>query len=158
MSNQSVSEELILLIRRLFFKDREKEFFQQRDLILQAITYPAHYLHGRGVGMDEEPYRDLVKGVILDIHSKSPVIKFFGAYFLGAIQKHMVYRGEKYYYEGVKARNRLTPLVEGIMAAKAFAPRSREKNCEALALAHTALKTSRKRRIAPSAGKQLSLI
>jgi hypothetical protein len=100
-------EEMLQLLRREFFASvPEKQFFQERNLLLQAVTYPADYLHRRGAALPATQYRAILQTVIDTIkeYGNRKRIRRFSAYFLDCVQKHMQHHGEEYYIEAKQAR------------------------------------------------------
>ena len=58
MSASDLPDDLVNLflrsIRNQFYQGHEKLFFQEKRMLLMAITYPASYLKERGVGLPEK--------------------------------------------------------------------------------------------------------
>ncbi len=98
---------MLALIRREFFaKTPAKLFFQERGLLLQAVSYPATYLNDRGVACQASRYRAILMTVINTIkrHGNRAKIARFSAYFLHAIQTHMQHHGDEYYQAAKEPR------------------------------------------------------
>ncbi len=101
MTADELTGEMLALLRREFFAGlSEKQFFQERNLLLQAITWPARWLNERGARMPGTRYRAILMTVIGTIkrHGKRAKIERFSAYFLHSVQEHMKHHGDEYYY------------------------------------------------------------
>jgi hypothetical protein len=100
-------EEMLRLIRREFFGHlTEKRFFQERPRLIEAITWPAHWMNERGVRLPASGYRRILGKVIDTIkrHGNREKIQRFSVYFLHSVQEHMKHHGDEYYYETKAAR------------------------------------------------------
>ena len=95
------------VLRNQFYPDEQKAFYQQRSLLIQAITHPAAYLAARGVGLTEADHRKILTEQIRTIqhHGDTAAIRYFCRYFLHAIQQHMKFHGEDYYDSGKRIRD-----------------------------------------------------
>jgi hypothetical protein len=116
------AEQLVQLIRREFFAGvPDKQFFQERNLLLQAVTYPADWLHRRGAKLQEPPYRQILQTVIdtIKAHGNRAKIRRFSAYFLHAVQTHMQHHGEEYYQASKRlpAAGAVVPEIVGELRA-----------------------------------------
>lgn len=102
------NEQLGLIRRRFFAKTPEKQFFQERDLLLQAVAFPAAHIYKRyGVAGTDPLYGRILANVIDTIVRKGnrAKIKRFSVYFLHCVQEHMSHHGEEYYKAAVAARS-----------------------------------------------------
>jgi hypothetical protein len=102
-----LAEELLLVVRREFYRTApEKRFFQERNLLLQAVTYPADWLKRHGAALPAAKYRVILQTVIdtIKAHGNQVRIRSFSAYFLDCVQKHMLHQGEKYYLDAKQLR------------------------------------------------------
>lgn len=100
-------EEMLCLVRREFFaKYTDKRFFQERTMLIQAITWPARWMNDRGVKARPEIYRGILRTVIKTIRERGNVarIRRFSVYFLHSVQEHMKHHGDQYYYTAKAAR------------------------------------------------------
>ncbi|SRR6266496_305001 len=100
-------EEMLRLIRREFFVQKtDRRFFQERSMLIQAITWPAKWMNDRGARLPALGYRRILIKVIGTIkrHGNLAKIQRFSAYFLYAVQEHMTHHGDEYYYEAKAAR------------------------------------------------------
>ncbi|CAN5356812.1 hypothetical protein BH09VER1_BH09VER1_28850 [soil metagenome] len=117
-------EEYLRRVRSQFMADLpEKAYFQQRRLLIQAITFPAAYLHERGVWLPVKRLREILDEIIKGIkhHGATDRIQYFGIYFLTAVQSHMKIRQEAYYEEGKLSRTKpigSMPLAEVMPGVK----------------------------------------
>jgi hypothetical protein len=146
-AGDELAEELLRQIRREFFaKWPDKRFYQERSLLLQAVTYPARYFNDRGAALGEAKYRAIIQTVIdaIKAHGKRAKIKRFSAYFLHSIQAHMSHHGEQYYYESKGARP-AGDFIPGIVDAMTAYTRAVDIT-ETLAAVHRALKSKGGRR------------
>lgn len=117
MSAAELAEQMLQVVRREFFSGTpEKQFFQERNLLLQAVTYPADWLHRLGAELPAAEYRRILQTVIDTIreHGNRAKITRFSAYFLHAVQTHMQHHGEEYYIASKQLRPAST-AVPGIV-------------------------------------------
>lgn len=94
-------------IRTKFYPDNEKGFYQERTLLLRAITHPAHWLKDRGVSLPEAKLEAILNEILRGImhHGDTGNIGFLSAYLLKAVQTHMSKQGDRYYDEAKALRN-----------------------------------------------------
>jgi hypothetical protein len=100
-------EEMLRRIRREFFSQHtEKRFFQERQMLIQAITWPAEWMNRRGAKLPASGYRRILGTVIQTINRHGEQVKFrrFSLYFFKALQEHMNHHGDEY-YEAAKCRS-----------------------------------------------------
>lgn len=100
-------EEMLRLIRSAFFaKHTDKRFYQERTLLIEAITWPAKWMNERGVQAPASLYRRILAIVIETIKRKGnrAKIRRFSVYFLHSVQEHLKHHGDEYYYEAKAAR------------------------------------------------------
>ena len=97
--------EFLQLLRRQFYGDNDKAFFQQRSYLIQAIGWIAGWLKDRGVWLPLDRQRQILQHVIREIqhHGNTSRIAFFGGYFLAAVQRHLKHNDDHYYEEGKTA-------------------------------------------------------
>jgi hypothetical protein len=88
-----------------------KRFYQERNLLIQAIAWPGDWMDRRGVRLRDDAaaihlYRKILGRVIQTIkrHGRCDRIKRFSAYLLHSVQEHMRYHGEEYYEQAKAAR------------------------------------------------------
>lgn len=151
MKPEELSYQLLGIIKREFYKGNDKGFFQERNLLLQAATYPARWLDDRAVRLPEDRYREILLNVIHTIksHGATAEIRRFSAYFLHSVQEHMKHQGEKYYEQG-KSMNRVIEDVFHGLEARRKMP-AMDATVPALADVHRFLKTGGGRKPKPKA-------
>ena len=93
-------------IRRQFYPDDEKGFFQQRTVLIDALTTPARWLDERGVRIPERRLCEILDEILKGIMNFGATgeIQYFCRYFLYAVQQHMKHQGDRYYEEGKSLR------------------------------------------------------
>lgn len=116
------AEQLLQLIRGEFFAGvPDKQFFQERNLLLQAVTYPADWLNRHGAKLPEPQYQQILQTVIdtIKAHGNRAKIRRFSAYFLHAVQTHMQHHGEEYYQASKRlpAAGAVVPAIVGELRA-----------------------------------------
>src|SRR3954467_15682905 len=110
MAPEFLNEQLALVRRTFFAKKTDRQFFQERDLLRQAIAFPAAHLKDRygltarsprGIKKLVGIYRQILRTVIDTIkqHGAVKKIERFSVYFLHAVQEHLKHHGEEYYQE-----------------------------------------------------------
>lgn len=108
MSPSEFANDQLGLIRRTFFAEAgDSEFYQERNLLLQAIAFPAAHLKERySVSTPDSLSRTILITVIkaIQAHGKRREIERFSVYFLHCVQKHMEHHGEGYYTQAKAAR------------------------------------------------------
>jgi hypothetical protein len=88
-------------IRKEFFAGKtDKQFFQERNMLEQAICYPAKWLDERGSMMRSTDYAEILATVLGTIreHGRKKRIERVSAYLLHCVEEHMRHHGEDYYY------------------------------------------------------------
>ncbi len=139
-------------IRNQFYRGCEKLFHQERNLLLQAITYPASYLHARGVGLPLARYKSLLTSVIrtINAHGHLAQVRSPGRYLLHAVQEHMKHQGEVYYDAGKRTRDALADVMLGLKPRTKGPEIQADSPVATLADAHrilTAAKGGRKKKL-----------
>lgn len=107
MTAAEFAEEQLAVIRQTFFATMpDKRFFQERNLLLQAVTYPAEWLNRREARLPGSKYRVILQTVIgtIKAHADRAKIKRVSAYLLHAVQTHMQHHGEDYLIAAKKPR------------------------------------------------------
>lgn len=99
MSAAAFVDEMLAVIRREFFAGKtDRQFFQERNALLQAVTYPADWLNRKGAKLPASKYRAILQTVIDTIKARGcGRYERFSVYFLHAVQRHMLHQGDKYY-------------------------------------------------------------
>jgi len=144
MSPAQLADEMLATLRKEFFRgSHERVFFQQRDLLRQAITFPAKYLNDRGAASWGALPGDPVDG---DRHHKRhgnrAKIERFSVYFLHCIQAHMQHHGDEY-YEASKQPRTVGSLAAGLLQ-KARSSEPADNTVETLAEVHRILSSGRR--------------
>ncbi|MEI6034491.1 MAG: hypothetical protein WCS65_09455 [Verrucomicrobiae bacterium] len=163
MADSDLVKTYLHRIRTQFYPDDEKGFFQQRSILLNAITTPARWLDERGVRIPERRLCQILDEILKGImhHGATGKIQYFCRYFLFAVQEHMRHQGDRYYEEG-KSLRAITNTAMEVLTKKQRARLSDAQDATTSRLAdlnrlvrETAVK-KRKQAKAP-AGKQLDL-
>jgi hypothetical protein len=92
MSPWDFANELLALIRRTFFAEAlDSDFYKERNLLLQAIAFPAARLKTRfPVNTPDSLSRSILSAVIETIKTHGAKKRDrFSVYFLFCVQKHM---------------------------------------------------------------------
>lgn len=132
--------DLLGVVRRQFYSGNDKRFFQERWLLVQAITAPALWFDERGVKCNDERYRSLILGRLREIkeHGQVAQIRRFPAYLLHSIQTHLKHHGEEIYVEAKAIREKVDLALQGLAKMPKNAP---DGTVEALVMARKALKS-----------------
>jgi hypothetical protein len=111
-----LTERFLRSLRHQFYKGRDKLYFQERNLLLQAICWPARYLDERAVRISAERYQSILTTVIrtINTHGNLAQVRSLGRYLLHAVQEHMRHHGEDYYEIGKATRNALDDVMRGL--------------------------------------------
>lgn len=106
MAGENILEDYLGTLRKQFYPDDSKAFFQQKSMLITAITTPARWLDERGVKVPDRRHREILDTIIKGImhHGATGKIQYFCRYFLHAVQEHMSHNGERYYEEGKSLR------------------------------------------------------
>jgi hypothetical protein len=150
-------EEMLRQIRREFFQDKaDKPFFQEREMLIEAITWPAHWMNERGAKLPASGYRRILGKVIGTIKRHGNQVKFrrFSLYFFKAVQEHMNHHGDEYYYE---AKVRPISAVLPAVTRHVRPGRAPDRTTETLAQMNQILRSPGGRRRARQPGRQPEL-
>jgi hypothetical protein len=149
-------EEMLRQIRREFLGKNDKRFYQERSMLIEAITWPAIWMDKRGARMPASGYRRILRIVIGTIKRHGNQVKFrrFSLYLFKAVQEHMDHHGEEYYYQAkVRPIGAIVPAV-----ARDVRPgRARDSVTETLSQMNKVLRSRGGRRRRDSIG-QLDLL
>jgi hypothetical protein len=106
MAGSDLVKNYLHRLRSQFYPDDEKGFFQQRTVLIDAITTPARWLDERHVRLPERRLCQILDEIIKGIQNfgATAKIQFFCRYFLYAVQEHMKHQGDRYYDEGKSLR------------------------------------------------------
>lgn len=146
-ANQFVAEMLASIRRDFFAKLTERQFYQERSMLMRTITYPARWITERGTGATATIglVRRVLVTVIDTIKSKGNTagIERFSVYFLHCVQRHMMIHGEDYYI-AAKAPKTSAAVVDGVMrriagAGDSSGRQARDSAVENLAEVHRVL-------------------
>jgi hypothetical protein len=145
----SESAEFVLAgVRRDFYANVDaKRFFQDRSMLMRAITQPAQWLKKRGARLPGSKYRAILATVIDTIKRHGAREKgYFPRYFLFCVQEHMKHHGDEYLAQAktLDGKRNIGPraineLVTG--ALKGTTPGGVDLTVDVLAEAHRALIT-----------------
>jgi len=120
---EQLTESFLRHIRKQFYpagRDGDKRFFQERRMLLQAITWPARWLDERVVRLTATRYKELLNTIISTIvrHGDVSKVRSFGRYLLHSIQEHMRHHGDEYYDVGKASRSLVTDVMLRVRQAK----------------------------------------
>lgn len=106
-------------LRRTFYaKTPEKRFFQEKSLLLSAISFPAAHLKDRYHVSTPDALSAAILGTVthsIVTKGNREKIERFSCYFLHCVQEHMAHHGEEY-YERAKAARRAAEALPEIVA------------------------------------------
>lgn len=118
MTASEFAHEQLAVIRKTFFAGKtDRQFFQERDLLEQAISFPAAHLQQRyGIKAPDSVYAAALRTVVETIVAKGNRAKIerFSVYFLHCVQEHLKHHGEEY-YDAAKSSLRLTEQLPDIV-------------------------------------------
>jgi hypothetical protein len=150
MTADEFAAEMLAELRKEFFaRTPDKQFHQEKHLLLQAIAFPARYLNDRGASALPSKYRAILHEVITTIKKKGNrgQIRRFSVYFLHCVQEHMKHHGDDYYDDAKAARpvaSLVNTAIRKLRATEAF------RTTDALSQAHRTLATRAGRKKAPA--------
>lgn len=159
---QQTIEKLLGAIRRRFYSGGEdaerKRWHRDRQDLIKALTWPAHWMHERGVSISQPRYRLLLEERLADISAYGVPKRrraYFPSYLLKCLQDHFAHHGETLYDELKHIRNALY----GMEIRMNIRPPAREPEEEIAVLARThrllAVKAKARRKAPNSSEKQL---
>lgn len=133
-------EQLLGNIRSQFYTTTpDKKFFEDRNVLLLAVTWPATWLKERGCTWSAERYFQVLRTILVGIksHGATGEIRYFPGYLLRCVQDHFRHNSDAYCDEGKKTRNAWEMAIGKAMgAARADALRRDEAAIDLLAQAH----------------------
>jgi hypothetical protein len=152
MAPEFLNEQLGLIRKTFFAGKTDRQFFQERDLLSQAIAFPAAHLKERyGVKAPDSVYGNALRTVIETIVAKGNRAKIerFSVYFLYCVQEHMKHHGEEY-YDAAKASLRLAEQLPDVLGRVRRG--EIERTADVLIELHRTLKSraGRKKKAAPA--------
>lgn len=119
MSPSELTDDVLATLLREFFAGRRtSQWYQQIDLLRQAIAYPAKYLNDRGARLTASQYKAILSTVIDTIKRKGNrgAIERFSPYFAACVQSHMMHQGDRYLAAAKDAEARpVGSLVAGVL-------------------------------------------
>jgi hypothetical protein len=142
-------DELLTNIRNQFYTEATaKKFFTDRNVLLLAVTYPAHWLKERGITWSADRYFQTLRDLLQEIkrHGATGSIKYFPGYLLKCVQDHFAHNSDTYCEEGKRMRSTWErALGRAISAAQSEQMRADEQTVAVLAQAHRVLAINRHR-------------
>ena len=119
MLPEALTARFLRSIRKQFYPGAEKHFFQELNLLKQAIAYPANWLDMRGVRLNAERYQAILTTVIRTVNQNGNLaaVRSPGRYLLHAVQEHMKHQGETYYNQAKSTRNAIDAVMAGLRPA-----------------------------------------
>lgn len=154
---RQIVQDFLHVLRNQFYSDKPKAFYQERGILIRAITWPAAYLAKRGVGLTEADHRQLLTDQIRAIqhHGNTAEIRYFCRYFLHVIQQHMKFHGEDYYDSGKGIRALAAGALDSLQAKAAAGALD---TTDRLAEIHAAISIPKRRRKATASPQQLEFL
>jgi hypothetical protein len=153
------TEKILAQIKAQFYDSRlsEKRFYQDRRMLLYAVTWPATWLDKRGLPITSQAYQKLLIQRLNDIAKHGNPARYqpyFPRYLLKTIQDWFAHHGEDLYEELKHVRNQLCDI-EGLLRSQPT--QSNQDVVTPIAQAHTllAVQCCRKKR---ADNKQLKLL
>jgi hypothetical protein len=110
MTPEEFTSEMLQELRHEFMRGAsDKQFFQERTTLIEAITLPARYLNDRGAVALTAKYRGILHTIMNTIRRKGnrAVVRRFSIYFLKCVQEHMHHHGEDYYNDSKSLSGRV---------------------------------------------------
>ena len=152
-----IVQDFLHVLRTQFYADKAKAFYQERAILIRAITWPAAYLAKRGVGLTEADHRQLLTDQIRTIqhHGDTAAIRYFCRYFLHVIQQHMKFHGEDYYDSGKGIRALAAGALDSLQARAAAGAL---ETTDRLAEIHAAIRLPKRRKKAAATPEQLEFL
>ena len=153
------TEKLLAQIKQDFYTctSSDKAFYEDRRMLLYALTWPAKWLDQRGLQMDAEQYEELLAqrlNAIVQHGDPKRYQRYFPRYLLKCLQDWFAHHGEELYEDLKHVRNqlyRIEALLEACASEKA-------KNIVTpMAQAHTILSHRRHRKHNKEDTRQLKL-
>ena len=115
-------EDFVRTIKAQFYLDvPEQRFRQQRAMLVQAITYPANWLVGKGMNQEisASRYRQLIDDVVQEVKRFGQMSEAHSPahYFFKVMKSHMEHHGEEYYDECRGIRNAVAQVTSRLSKA-----------------------------------------
>jgi len=150
-------------LKNQFYPDNAKDFYQQRSILITAITTPAHWLDERGVRLPEARIDAILTDILRGImhHGDTAHIAYFCRYYLKAVQDHMKHQGDKYYEEGKSLRFIVDSALENLSKKQAAKlPDAQDRTTSELAALNRLVNATRvkKKKVTKVQSTQLDLL
>lgn len=131
---------------RDFYPKTGNLFFQENNLLLQAIAYPARWLDDRGVAISAARYTKMLTEIIriIKAHGNLTAMRSPARYLLHAVQEHMKHHGEDYYEIGKATRNAFEDAINGLKSRAKSAEKTADSTVSTLAQTHRVLAAAKK--------------
>jgi hypothetical protein len=127
LSSDLVETFLRILRDQFYFAAKERLYFQERHLLIKAITLPANYLATRGMTSEipADRYRQIIMEVIQTVkgHGTMADAHSPARYFWKVMQSHLQHHGDEYYEEAKRTRDSAENIALGILKRCKIAPR-----------------------------------
>jgi hypothetical protein len=154
-------EQMLKNIKDQFYGDNEKEFYQDRQILMKSLVEPAQYLNSRGVRISLERQREILLDIFMTIkrHGNTAKVHRFSAYLLHCVQSHLLHQGDKYYDEGKRTRDAISDVMFGLKQ-KSEAPADPGGSVDQLAALSALLRSKggrKKKKTKPAAALQADL-
>lgn len=142
-------DEQLRNIRNQFYTDATaKKFFQDRNVLLLALTWPATWLKQRGVTWSGQRYTQTLFDLFQQIkrHGATGEVRYFPGYLLKVIQDHFAHHSDDFCDEGKRMRHAWEKaLGTAVGATRAARLHQDEQTLDTLAQAHRMLASGRRR-------------
>jgi hypothetical protein len=150
---EQLMKDFLHVLRGQFYGDDEPRFYAHKNMLMQAIAWPARVMVELGVWLPDKRLREILGEIIKGIKQKgnTGAVKHFGAYFLHSVQAHMKIRQDHYYQEGKTARSQPVdrlPFQEMLKSATVAdqAEETPAQTCERLVQIAEAFKPKRRKK------------
>jgi len=158
---QQTLQRLLTTVRQRFYAELPKNrWHQDRHALIRALTWPANWMHLRGVSLSQARYARLIEerlDAILRYGDPKRFQGYFPAYLLKCIQDYFAHNEDDLTHELKHIRN----CLYGWEIRLEIYERTRQENSEieALARVHRILtvKTKAKKNARPQGAQQLEL-
>jgi len=154
-------KKILLRLRQDFYhKLPPQTFYRDQHLLTQAITWPAAWLHQRGLHLRPEAYQQLIHqrlDEILKHGDPSTCQAYFPRYLMHCLQKWFQHNGDHLCDELRHVRNQLWQVDAIVRAIQNTQPPDRAYT-QNLALTHHCLSRQKRRKADPGSSRQLTLI
>ena len=160
---QKIIENILVDIKKMFYpKNQYKLFYQDKRMLIYAITWPATWFEQRAIKPQQHNYQKIIKKIINDIAQHgNPLLyqQYFPRYLLKGIQQWFLFKGEQLYDQLKHIRNHLYAF-EQILTHIQSINHSNPTDVhpiEIMAKTHRLIKSQKQRNKVNSNHKQLQL-